>query len=59
MDTEVSEEIAPLIKYIEENTTLDGTYRVALLKTVAAYYESLIHAESMNAILMKTFSNLQ
>lgn len=59
MNDNIPEHLAPLIEFMEENVNLDGTYKIALLKTVAAYYESMVHAESMNAILMKTFSNLQ
>ena len=59
MNDNIPEHLAPLIEFMEENVSLDGTYKIALLKTVAAYYESMVHAESMNAILMKTFSNLQ
>ena len=50
--------IAALISYMDDNVPLDGTYKVALLKTVSSYFESMVHAESMNALIMKSFSSL-
>ena len=52
------EHMAALITYMDDNVPLDGTYKVALLKTITSYYESMVHAESMNALIMKSFSNL-
>ena len=58
MEHKLPEHVKGLIAYVEANMPIDGPYKVAVLKTVAAYYESLTQAESMNAILVKTFNSL-
>ena len=54
----IPEHVQEVIKFMNENVPLDGTYRIAVLKTAAAYFEAMVHAESMNAIIMKSFNSL-
>jgi hypothetical protein len=56
MDNEVSLLITKLIEFMDENAQLDGPYKVAALKTAAAYYENLTHAESLIGLISKSFN---
>jgi hypothetical protein len=51
--------ITALIAHIDTNMPIDGPYKVAVLKTVAAYYESVTHAESMSTLIMNAFRQMQ
>lgn len=53
------EHIRALIAYVDTNMPIDGPYKVAVLKTVASYYESLTQAESLSAIIMKAYNTIQ
>ena len=58
MDNNLQEHIKDLIDYMDENVQVDGPYKCTVLKTVSAYYEALTQAESINAILMKSFNSI-
>ena len=58
-ENKLPEHITALIAYIDVNMPIDGPYKVAVLKTVAAYYESVTHAESMSTLIMNAFNQLQ
>ena len=55
---ELPEHIKALIAYVDTNMPLDGPYKVAVLNTVASYYESITKAESMEVILAKAFNSM-
>lgn len=55
-EAKLPEHIAALINYMDSTVPVDGMYKVTVLKTVAAYYEALTHAESLHAVIAK---NLQ
>ena len=51
-----------LIEFIEEDETaksMDGPYKVAALRTAAAYYENLTQAQAMMAFAAKTFNEIR
>ena len=51
--------MSKLIEFMEEEAAhLDGPYKVAALKTTAAYYENMTHAEGMMAIFQRSFNML-
>ena len=58
MSNELPEHITALIAYIDVNMPVDGPYKVTVLKTVAAYYESLTQAEGLTAIMTKAFNSM-
>lgn len=54
-DTELAKGIPPIIEFMEEAfAEEDGINKMALLKTAATYYESLVAAESMRALIIKS-----
>ena len=55
---ELPEHIKALIAYVDTNMPIDGPYKVAVLKTVASYYESVTQAESMSALIMNAFKQI-
>lgn len=60
MENEITLLIEKLIDFMDENApNLDGPYKVAALKTAAAYYENMTHAEGMLTILTKSFNAIQ
>ena len=52
------EHVVALITYMEDSVPIDGMYKVAVLRTVAEYFSALTQAESVNAVLMQSFNNL-
>ena len=53
MDNNLPDHIVALIAYVETNMPIDGMYKATVLKTVAAYYDSLTQAESLNGLVNK------
>jgi hypothetical protein len=57
MENETTLLITKLIDFMDEEAQgLDGPYKVAALKTAAAYYENMTHAEGMITLLTKSFN---
>ena len=59
-EIDLSRKIPQLVKYMEDNfKDEDGINKITILKTTAAYYDSLVAAESMKAIIIKTMGNIR
>jgi hypothetical protein len=52
------EEIPKLIKLIDNSIKMDYGYKVALLKSIMAYYEGMQAAEAMQTLLVKTLAKV-
>lgn len=48
------EEIPKVIEVLDRTLKMDYGYKVAVLKSVIAYYEGMQHAESMQTLLVNT-----
>lgn len=60
MTKQVTDNIEPLIQLVDMNFShVDGVYKVALLKTVANYYENLTAAQMQDAMMHNIFGKLK
>lgn len=53
MIEQLPEHVKNLTEYVQANIQVDGMYKVTVLRTVAAYFEALTHAEGLNAVIRK------
>lgn len=54
-EIEIAKKIPLLVEFMEDNfKDEDGINKMSILKTVATYYESLVTAESMRAMIIKS-----
>jgi len=54
-ELELAKKLPSLVEFMETSfKEEDGINKIAILKTVAAYYESLVTAESMRAMIIKS-----
>lgn len=52
--------VQDIVKYVEENfDKLDGIDKIVLLKSAAAYYDSVVAAEATRTMLIKTWGNIK
>lgn len=59
-ENNLAKEIPAIIEFMEEAfAEEDGINKIALLKTVTAYYESLVTTESMRAMIIQTFKAIK
>jgi len=59
-ELDLAEKLALLVEFMETSfKEEDGINKVAILKTVASYYESLVAAESMRAMIIKSMGAIK
>jgi len=59
-DKELAQKIPLLVEYMEDNfSDVDGINKMTILKATASYYESLVTAEIMRAMIIKSIGVIQ
>lgn len=59
-EKQLAKKILPIIDFMENNfKEEDGINKIVLLKSVAAYYDNLVAAETMRTMIIKSWGSIK
>ena len=59
-EKQLAKKIIPIIDFMEDNfKDEDGINKLVLLKSVAAYYDNIVAAETMRTMIIKSWGSIK